>query len=353
MKRLGNVYSKIYSMENLYEAHKNARKDKSHYREVVMVDENPEYYLGEIQRMLKNHEYFISPHDYTVSIINDKGKERELWKLPYYPHRIIQWAILLQIEDTFLNVFTDFTCASLKGRGIHYALNKVNKALKDKENTKYCLKIDIYHFYHNIDQDILKKMLRKKFKDKELLWLLDLIIDSRAPLGVPIGSYLSQYLANFYLSYFDHWLKEELKVKYVVRYMDDIVIFNKSKEALHKQFKLIEEYVNNNLKLEIKGNWQVFPTDIRGVDFIGYRIFYNYTLLRKGTAKRYKRKMRSISKKGYVTYKDYCTFNSYKGWLKWCNSRRLYDKYSKPLQPTMNRFYYKNIKKSKGGKKRR
>lgn len=53
MKRLGNVYSKIYSMENLYEAHKNARKDKSHYREVVMVDENPEYYLGEIQRMLK------------------------------------------------------------------------------------------------------------------------------------------------------------------------------------------------------------------------------------------------------------------------------------------------------------
>ena len=345
MKRLGNIYSQIYSMKNLVAAHQNARKDKSFYTAVKRVDKNPEKYLSKIQDMLKNHTYHISQSDYSMSVINDKGKERELWKLPYYPHRIIQWAILLQIEHVFNSVFTDFTCASLKDKGIHYALKRTKKFLKDEENTKYCLKMGVRHFYQNIDHDILKKLLRKKFKDRELLELLDLIIDSHGDVGVPIGSYLSQYLANFYLAYFDHWLKEELKVKYVVRYMDDIVIFNASKEVLHEQFKKIEEYLNKELKLTIKPNWQVFPTDIRGVDFVGYRMFRDYTLLRKRTAKRMKRKMVSIYKRRFeINYSDYCTFNSYKGWLEWCNGYRLFTKYMLPLLPYIIEFYNRNIK---------
>lgn len=115
--------------------------------------------------------------------------------------------------------------------------------------------MDIKKFYFNIDQTILKEMLRRKFKDKNLLWLLDSIIDSmdnikytnkqitkndlKSGKGIPIGSYLSQYFANFYLCYFDHWLKEELKCKYVVRYMDDIIILDSSKDFLHKVRKQI------------------------------------------------------------------------------------------------------------------
>ena len=123
LKRYGNIYSKIYEMENLKLAHKCARKDKLYYREVKMVDANPEKYLTEIQVMLQNKTYKITAEDYTVSTINDKGKERELWKLRYYPHRIIQWAIMLQIEKVFMEVFCSHTCASLQGRGIHRAYN--------------------------------------------------------------------------------------------------------------------------------------------------------------------------------------------------------------------------------------
>lgn len=83
MKRYGYIYEKIYSMDNLLLAHKNARKDKSFYKDVQMVDENPEHYLKQIQDMLKNETYKVSK--YEVSIINDKGKERELMKLPYFP----------------------------------------------------------------------------------------------------------------------------------------------------------------------------------------------------------------------------------------------------------------------------
>lgn len=347
MKRIGNVYSKICSMENLYEAHKKARKDKGYYKEVKMVDENPGLYLSVIQYMLKNHTYEISLDDYTVQTINDKGKERELWKLPYFPHRIIQWAILLQIEDVFHKVFTEFTCASLKGRGIHYALKRTRGIVNNhQDESKYCLKMDVHHFYQNIDHETLKQMLRKKFKDKELLWLLDMIIDSRKPVGVPIGSYLSQYLANFYLSYFDHWLKEKLGCKHVVRYMDDIVIFDSSKERLHEWFDQIERYLNDNLKLDVKDNWQVFPTNVRGVDFVGYRTFVGYTLLRKRIYKRFKRKMATIKKHGrHIAYSDYCAFNSYMGWLRWCNSRRLRDKYWVPLLPDVNNYYFTHIKR--------
>lgn len=43
MKRYGNIYEKIYNMDNLIFAHKNARKDKTFYREVKMVDNNEKY----------------------------------------------------------------------------------------------------------------------------------------------------------------------------------------------------------------------------------------------------------------------------------------------------------------------
>lgn len=316
MKRYGNIYAKIYDMENLKLAHENARKDKLYYKEVKMVDGDPETYLKQIQDMLINKTYEVS--EYEVSTINDKGKERELWKLPYFPDRIIQWAIMLQIEKVFMQVFCSHTCASIKDRGITKAARLTEKAMKDKKNCEYCLKIDVSKFYPNIDHCVLKKLLRRKFKDKELLELLDKIVDSYpGEKGVPIGSYLSQFLANFYLSYFDHWMKEKMKIKKIIRYMDDITIFHKSKEFLHWLLMKMKEYLEINLKLMIKPNHQVFPTAVRGMDFVGYRFFFNYKLLRKSTCKKFKRKMLQIKKKQdegkLINYSEWCSANSYIG----------------------------------------
>lgn len=342
VKRYGFIYEKIADMENLKAAHANARKDKHFYKDVVMVDSDPDFYLSQIQEMLLNGTYHVGPEDYSISTICDKGKERELWKLPYYPHRIIQWAIMLQIEKVFHEVFTDFTCASLKDRGIHAAYNKVEQYMEDEAGTQYCFKMDVHHFYPSIDHVILKKLLRRKFKDKRLLALLDMIIDSHPPVGIPIGSYLSQYLANFYLAYFDHFLKEKLHLKYVVRYMDDLIIFHHSKAFLHWVRVKIEEYLTG-LKLKIKRNWQVFPTAVRGVDFVGYRFFYGFKLLRKKTCQRFKRvclKVRERWEQGKrISYRLWCAVNSYKGWLKWCDSFRLIKKYIEPIQDALNDYY--------------
>lgn len=150
-----------------------ARKDKLFYAEVKMVDSNPKYYFKQIQEMLVNYSYEVG--EYIVETINEAGKERVLMKLPYYPDRIIQWTIVLQIEKHLTRKFTFHTCASLPGRGKDRCIRLTETYLRDVNKSQYCLKIDIHHFYPSIDREILKQKLRRVFKDPKLLWLLDLI----------------------------------------------------------------------------------------------------------------------------------------------------------------------------------
>ena len=368
-KKSGNIYSDIIDIDNIKRAHLNAKKDKSFYSAVVKTSNNLDERSQKIHKMLKNHTYQVSP--YKTSLIQDKNKKRILFKLPYYPDRIIQWAIMLQIEPIFRKTMTDFTCASIPGRGIHQASELVDKWINsDPKRTKYCLKLDIKKFYPSINRKILKKLLRRKFKDKDLLIELDKIIDSmdncdiskidlpqeekelylRPGKGIPVGSYLSQYLANYYLTFFDHWLKEVLHCPYVVRYMDDIVIFGETKKQLREWLFLIKEYLSSELDLEIKSNYQIFPVDARGVDFVGYRHFRGYKLLRKTTLKTFKQtaiKMQKYNQEYKLpTDKEWCAWVSSLGWIQWCDSKHFYKKYYEDSIPIVN-TYYSLYKKSK------
>ncbi len=354
MKRQGYLYEKIYSYENLQLAHQKAKRDKAFYREVKMVDANEDYYLLQIQNMLIWKIYTVVPNDYKTFKKVDKGKEREIFKLDYFPHRIIQHALMNIVEDIFLKSFIDNTFASIPNRGIHLALKRMSNDIEsDKESTKYCLKMDVRKFYPSVNQEICKRMLRLKFKDADLLWLMDTVIDSmEGDNGIAIGSLFSQWVGNFYLSYFDHWLKEVMRVKYYYRYCDDLVILHGSKEYLHKLRVEIEEYLTTKLSLRLKSDWQVFPIKLRGVDFVGYRHFVSYVLLRKSTAKNLKRKMRRLLKrceKGLpMTYGEWCSVNSYKGWIIYCNGHNLARKYINPLLPYTEKYYKEVIKIEKG-----
>ncbi|WP_455057709.1 RNA-directed DNA polymerase [Jutongia sp.] len=353
MKRFGNLYEQIYNMDNLKLAHQNAKKGKGWYKEVKMVDDNPEYYLGLLQNKLKYKTYQTS--EYETFIKHDGIKDREIFKLPYFPDRICQWAILQVIEPYLMKNLTINTYSAIPNRGIHFGLKRVIHDMQtDVKGCQYCLKIDARKYYPSINHQILKDKYRRLFKDNDLLWLLDEIIDSTdGETGIPIGNYLSQWSGNFYLSSFDHWLKEDKHVKHYHRYMDDIVIFGETKEELHMLLKEIKVYFHDKLKLQVKDNYQVFPSYVRGVDFLGYRIFMDYVLLRKFTCKQMKRKMIAIRMKvesgNMMNYSEWCAINSYKGWLIHCNSFRLIQKYIAPIQPFAELYYETNIKK--GGKK--
>lgn len=123
MKRHGNLYDKITDPENIELAYKNAKKGKTHYWEVQEIEKNPKAYLNILRHLLITKTYRVSP--YQIKIKNDKGKEREIYKLPFFPDRIIQWAIMQVIEPIFLKTFTAHTYSSIPKRGIHQCLTKL------------------------------------------------------------------------------------------------------------------------------------------------------------------------------------------------------------------------------------
>lgn len=229
------------------------------------------------------------------------------------------------MEPIWVNLFISQTYSCIKERGIHKLAKDIKKALgKDPEGTKYCLKLDIVKFYPSIDHNILKNIIRRKIKDKQLLRILDEIIDSAD--GVPIGNYLSQFFANLYLTYFDHWIKEELKIKYYYRYADDIVILGDDKEKLHNILIAIKFYLKYNLKLGVKPNYQVFPVDSRGIDFVGYRFFHTHTLLRKSIKNRLWKLISKYEQEQISLQELDRRLCSYFGWLKYCDSKHLLEK---------------------------
>jgi len=306
-------------MENIQKAHLNARKGKAHYHEVRMVNANEDLYLSKIQDMLLNKTFQNS--EYTTFIKLDSKKEREIFKLPYFPDRIIHHCIAQILEPIWMKTLIPDTYSSLKGRGIHKGVKRIKAALTDKENTTYCLKMDVRKFYPSINHDILKSILQRKIKDPDVIWIFNEIIDSTE--GVPIGNYLSQHFGNLYLSSFDHWTKEEQGCKYYFRYCDDVVILHASKEHLAELRMKVSRYLKKNLKLQLKNNWQIFSVGIRGIDFLGYRFYPSHTTLRKSIATQFKQTISQIKRSNPKTRGMVNSVMSYQGWLKYANCHNL------------------------------
>ena len=326
---MGYIYEKIYAIDNIKQAIMRASLGKRNQNRVKRVIQNINIAATKIQEMLVNKTYIPSP--YIVKVIRDGAnkKERTIYKPRFYPDQIIHWALMLQIQNIIMRGMYEYNCGSVPGRGTSCGQKILRHWLDtDRKNTKYCLKMDIKKFYPSVDNKVLKQMFRRKIKDKDCLWLIDTIIDSNR--GLPIGNFTSQWFANFFLEGLDHFIKEKLGVKYYVRYVDDLVLLGPNKKKLHKARKEIETHLNN-IKLQLKGNWQVFKVNNRDIDFLGFRFFRNKTVLRKRNALRIRRRFRKIAKKNRLSYKDACAVISYWGWIKRSNSFRLYNDSLKSL----------------------
>ncbi len=313
MRKYTHLYEQICTLENLELADDKARKGKCHQPAIIEHDKNKEEDLLMLRAMLINKRFITSKYT-TFKIF--EPKEREIFRLPYFPDRILHHAIINIIGPKIEATFTGDTFSCIKGRGIHGALYALREALKDERSTRYCLKIDIQKFYPSVDHEILKTLLRKKFKDHDLFLLLDNIIDS-AP-GLPIGNLLSQIFSNFYLTPFDYFIKNGRPHLKYLRYADDMIFLLDTKEELHKLLACIRVYLWNELKLRIKSNYQLFPVDARGIDAFGYVCFHHKTWVRKSIKQRFARKIR----KGI----NNASIPPYVGWLKHANAKHLLKK---------------------------
>ncbi len=112
---------------------------------------------------------------------------------------------------------------------------------------------------------------------------------------MPLGNLTSQFFANIYLNELDQFVKHKLKARYYIRYVDDFVILHKSKEQLEIWKREIEDFLKKNLDLELHPDKSKIINLSRGVDFVGFRNFYRFRLLRKRNIRNMHRKLEQFN----------------------------------------------------------
>ena len=127
--------------------------------------------------------------------------------------------------------------------------------------------------------------------DEDVLWLLSQIIGSfntkgKIGIGLPLGNLTSQLLVNIYLNEFDHFIKRKLKITCYVRYADDFVILSDNKRWLKNQIRPINDFLFNNLQLQLHPDKVFIKTLASGVDFLGWVHFPRHRVLRTATKRR-------------------------------------------------------------------
>lgn len=139
---------------------------------------------------------------------------------------------------------------------------------------------------------------------------------------MPLGNLTSQFFANVYLHKLDHFIKHTLKARFYIRYVDDFVILHNSKGQLEIWRSQIDKFLKEKLKLELhKDKSKVIPLS-KGIDFVGFRNFSHYKLLRKRNIRKMKQRIENY-KNGKATFSQ--LFDSYKGWqayIRWGNSHK-------------------------------
>lgn len=316
VKKYDLKLSEVCTVDNFKLASHDSSLRKKKYTEVKEYLEKEEENNLELMKSIDRREYRTGKYR-TKKVY--EPKERDIYILEF-KHRVAQHALINKLEPIFTNMFIKDTYACIKDRGIHQASLRTTEFIQDNE---YCLKMDIRKFYPSINHDILYEMFERKFKDEGLLWFIhDIIYSFPGETNIPIGNLTSQWFGNYYMTPLDRLVKEDLKVKCYERYCDDFLLFSNDKAELNNAKVLITEFLQNTLKLSLS-KCDLFKTN-RGVDFVGYRHFKDYLLLRKSTAKRIKKSLPHIYKKykaGIIDAEKFRSIvDSYIGWAEWANA---------------------------------
>lgn len=337
MRRINNIYNKIVNIKKIQKMY-NSRV-KLNTKNKIKIEKFENNYVSNmiyIKNILKNKKYI--PGKYNIFII----KEPKLRLI--MSQNIIDKIINHMVSEYFLvNIFDkvliDENIATRKNKGTHYGIKLLKKYLNELKNKDfYILKFDISKYFFNIDHNISKELIRTKIKDKDVLKILDDIIDStdanyineniekeknkeiikiknkinsdilikeinELPIykkgkGLPIGNMSSQVIAILYLNELDHFIKEKLKIKYYQRYMDDGVILHESEEYLEYCLKEITKILD---RYELKLNKKTKIINIKqGFEFLGFKYYIkNNKVIMKvknQTKRRFKRKMKNLYK---------------------------------------------------------
>ncbi len=290
-------------LEDFFKAYYQCRKNKKSKLDCLEFDIDYEENLIELWEEVKSGDYKISP---TSFFIVEKPVKREICASSFRD-RVIHHLIVMKLEKMFEREFIYDSYSCRKGKGTLFGINRLNKFIRkithNYNRDAYVLKLDIKSYFMSINKLILLEKLENFLKlkyiynDKEkLIWLCQLIILNDATnnctikcsyskwdglpkskslfhtnenCGLPIGNYTSQIFSNFYLNSLDHFVKSKLKIKFYGRYVDDFFLLSTSREELKDCIPKIQEFLKNNLQLELHPNKIYLQNITHGVEFLG------------------------------------------------------------------------------------
>lgn len=337
--KLDLEYQKYFcDLKYLYEAYCKSHRGKAEDKTVIEFDKDILGNLYHIKKLLEQKkwsELFI----YYYFVLFDP-KQRDVYAMIFIG-RIVQHVLCDHILRPWFEARVIYrNCACRLNKGTDFAIKYIKDQLNlillnDDFNDWFVLKMDIHHYFQNIDRQIIKDIL-KDFPDGNIKDMLFFIIDAAptGPLGIPIGNQTSQWFGLFYLDKFDRIIKEKYGIKIYVRYMDDAIILCKDKDLLIKIFADLNEFLKKERHLEFNPKSQIFPLR-KGFSFLGWRFYfkYNKVLMRvdKNKLKLRKQKLRDLTfefANGELSEKEYKQrIHSLDKFMQKGNTRKLWKNY--------------------------
>lgn len=312
----------------LYAAHRRSSKSKGLRSEVMNFNLRECENLTKILWSLRDETY--QPSNYRRFMVYDP-KKRLVLALPYWDRIIHQWLIEEFIKPYYIPRFINDSFACIPERGTHAAADKIESYMRTMYSrygsNYYIIKMDISKFFNNIDPDILFGILSRSITDPKLLRLIHRVIfDGDDHEGIPIGNYVSQYFANIYLNELDQFCKRQLHIEFYVRYMDDFIALAPTKPEARYIYEQANDFIVSRLNLKMNPKSRYYPA-WQGLDFVGYRLFGCYRLLRK----RSKAKLRHIIhdfETGVIDEDQFvCRAYAWLGYARHANSYNYHHKY--------------------------
>lgn len=325
MKRFDNLFDKLISDQNLSTAIDKVNRTHhwlNNHRPngiTAWVELTKRDRIADLRKII-NDGFVPKPAKVTERWDSSAGKMRTISEPVQWPDQYVHHALIQVLEPAFMRGMDPYCSGSIPGRGIHYAKKSIEKWVNtDIKGTKYEFCGDIRHFYDTISPEVVMDRMRSIIKDRKVLELIHTIVKD----GIKIGAYTSQWFANTILQPLDQLIRQSGMCRYYVRYVDNLTIFGPNKRKLRKLHVIIEKWLHDH-KLQLKSDWQIFPTSKRLPDAVGYRYGVGYTLPRKKNLLKLKRAISKFLKNKNITAKTASGMLSMIGQLKHCGNVNLY-----------------------------
>jgi hypothetical protein len=269
-----------------------ARRGKRDREVVQRFEFHQERELLRLRRELESGAY--RPGAFTTHRIT-RPKPRLISAAPYRD-RVVHHAVMNVLEPILERHAHPDSYACRTGKGTHAAARRLQELMR---RFPYTLQCDVVKFFPAIDHDILKRLFRRRIKDRRVLALLDVIVDGsndqdaaadwfpgdhlftpdERRRGLPIGNLTSQWFANWYLTDFDHLVTSGWGAGGYVRYCDDFVLLDGCRDRLRARVPAVVGALSG-LRLRLHADRIRVLASRAGRVFVGFRVAPGFRRLR-------------------------------------------------------------------------